>query len=297
MDNSVLPFQLDRASVRGRIVRLGSVLDDILGPHDYPQALAAQVGEASLLAVLVASLLKYDGIFTLQAQGEGGPVSMLVADTTSIGELRACANIREGAVLPHDGTVGDFIGKGYIAFTVDQGAHTERYQGIVELKPEGLRQSLVHYFTQSEQIQTGIILSLKRFEGGWRGGALIVQEIPREGGQGAAAGSDEEDDWRRVMMLMQSCTGEELLDPALSAQDLLYRLFHEETVRVFDALTIYKSCRCSEEKLLSLLTTMPADDLDYMEQEEGGIAMRCEFCGTAYRFTREEIDDHAKKPD
>ncbi len=292
MENFVLPFQLDKAPVRGRIVRLGSVLDDILMPHHYPMALSQLTGEAAVLALAVSSLLKYDGIFTLQAQGDG-PVSMIVGDTTSAGELRACANIREDAALPSAGDIGDFLGKGYIAFTVDQGADTDRYQGIVDLVPAGLKESLIQYFTMSEQIPTAILLSVKRYETGWRGAAIILQEMPGEGGHSAPKGSGEEDDWRRVMMLLQSCTEGELLDDQLGADDLLFRLFHEETVRVYEPLHIRKECRCSRERLLSVLQSMPQDDLDYMQANEKDIVMRCEFCSTEYRFTREEID-HAQ---
>lgn len=287
MENTVLPFQLEKAPVRGRIVRLGSVLDEILAAHDYPTALSQLTGEAAILALAVSSLLKYDGIFTLQAQGDG-PVSMIVGDTTSAGELRACANIKDQAALPAAGALGDFIGKGYIVFTVDQGPDTDRYQGIVELKPDGLKESLLQYFTLSEQIPTGIILAVRRFETGWRGGAIILQEMPEEGGYGAPKGNGEEDDWRRVMMLLQSCTDDELLDSALKIEDLLFRLFHEETVRVYDALHIRKECRCSRERLLGVLAGMPQDDLDYLD-DNGSITMRCEFCSREYKFTREEI--------
>jgi molecular chaperone Hsp33 len=287
MENIILPFQLDRAPVRGRIIRLGAELNNILAAHDYPVALSQLTGEAAVLALAVSSLLKYEGIFTLQAQGDG-PVSMIVGDTTSAGELRACANIKDRDLLPPEGTIGDFIGKGYIAFTVDQGPETDRYQGIVELNPAGLKDSLLQYFMLSEQIPTGIILAVKQFETGWRGAAIIVQEMPEEGGYDAPKGSDEEDDWRRVMTLLQSCTDDELLDSELQAEDLLFRLFHEETVRVYEPLHIRKECRCSRERLLGILRGMPQNDLDYME-DEGGIAMRCEFCSTEYTFTREEI--------
>lgn len=287
MENFVLPFQLDNAPVRGRIIRLGNVLDDILSAHDYPQALSHLTGEAAVLALAVSSLLKYDGIFTLQAQGDG-PVPMIIGDTTSAGELRACANIKEKDAVPASGTVGDFVGKGYIAFTVDQGSETDRYQGIVELKPEGLKESLLQYFTLSEQIPTGIVLAIRHFETGWRGAAIIVQEMPEEGGHSAPKGSGEEDDWRRVMALLQSCTDDELLDDQLAAEDLLFRLFHEETVRVYEPLYIRKECRCNRDRLLGVLKGIPQEDIDYME-EEGRIAMRCEFCSTEYVFTKEEV--------
>ena len=293
MENFILPFQLENAPVRGRIVRLDAPLNAILSRHDYPQALSQQVGEAALLALAVSSLLKYNGIFTLQAQGDG-PVAMVVADTTSASELRACANIKENVVLPETGAIGDFVGKGYIAFTVDQGAGTERYQGIVELKSDGLKDSLLHYFTQSEQIPTGIVMALSLTEGGWRGGAIIVQEMPEEGGYGAPKGSGEEDDWRRVMTLLQSCTDEELLSTSLSAEDLLFRLFHEETVRVYEPLYIRDECRCNRDRLLGLLQGMPQNDLDYMEND-GTIEMRCEFCNQTYSFTREEINSDENK--
>lgn len=287
MENMILPFQLDNAPVRGRIIRLDKALNDILGAHEYPAALSHFTAEAALLGLAVSSLLKYEGIFTLQAQGEG-PVSLVVADITSAGALRACASIRENSVLPASGPIGDFIGKGYIAFTVDQGPETERYQGIVELKAEGLKESLLNYFSLSEQIPTGILMALRHDEEeGWRGGLIVMQEMPREGGH-TVRGSAEEDDWRRVMMLLQSCTDEELLDDALPAADLLFRLFHEETVRVYEPQPVFQQCRCSRKRLQGILRGMPQNDLDYLE-DDGMITMRCEFCSRSYAFTLEEI--------
>ncbi len=295
MENAIIPFQLDGAPVRGRIIRLDNVLSDILGRHEYPEALAQITGEAALLSLAVSSLLKYDGIFTLQAQGEG-PVSMIVSDVTSAGALRACANIRENAVVPKDGGINTYVGKGYIAFTVDQGEGTERYQGIVELKDSGLKESLLHYFTQSEQIPTGIVMALSHTEAGWRGGIIIVQEMPEEGGNAFAKSSDEEDDWRRIMTLLQSCTAGELLDDTLSATDLLYRLFHEETVRVYETQVIRDECRCNRDRLLGILQAMPQNDLDYLE-DGGEISIRCEFCSQTYAFTQEEMTHHEETSD
>lgn len=290
MDSLILPFQLENAPVRGRLVRLGDTLDQIMSSHNYPAGMAGLCAETAMLAAVVSSLLKYDGIFTLQAQGDG-PVSMFVADMTSLGALRACANVRENAILPtHSCAIGDFLGKGYVTFTVDQGQGTERYQGIVELRLEGLKESLLHYFTQSEQIPTGIVMAVRHTAEGWRGGAIVLQEMPRTGGHSVNKSNAEEDDWRRVMTLLLSCTDDELLDDTLSPQDLLFRLFHEETVRAFESLAVYHECRCNRDRLLGVLKTMPQDDIEYL-QEDGDITMRCEFCNKVYSFTPKEIRD------
>jgi molecular chaperone Hsp33 len=282
-DDLILPFQLESSSLRGRIVRLGSVLDGILSAHDYPDAINTQMAETITLTAMLSSMLKYEGIFTLQAQSQGeGAVSMLVADMVSNGDIRGCATFNEDKLAKVKGSsLHDLMGKGYIAFTVDQGEETERYQGIVELKPEGLIESVQHYFTQSEQIATGIILAVGKRDGKWRAQGMMLQHMPEEGGK--PLGNAEEDDWRRAMILMQSCKEEELLDPALGAYDLLTRLFHEEGVRVYNATPIHKKCRCSEEKVKGVLKLMSEEDIREMIVD-GSITMTCEFCSTHYTF-------------
>lgn len=304
INDIIKPFMLESSHFRGRIVRLGSALDDILGAHDYPEPVAHLVGEMAVLALLLSSMLKFEGIFTLQAQGDG-PINMLVADVTSDGKLRACASYQRErlenageqlAPMQNDeGSVNhlaQYLGKGYIAFTVDQSiTGGERYQGIVELHGSSLVDCVQHYFTQSEQIGTGIKMAIGQRGGKWRAGGIMLQKMPEEGGVTIRSNQAnlEEDDWRRAMVFLESCTADEFLDPLLSADDLLMRLFNEEGVRVFEPRTIIKECRCSEERVLSVLAMLDKDDRAYMEKE-GMITMTCEFCSREYKYEPAAIE-------
>lgn len=306
-DNIIQPFQLDISSLRGRVVRLGSVLNDILEPHDYPNPVAHLVAETVTLTMLLSSMLKYEGIFTLQAKGDG-PVDLLVADITSNGDVRGCAHF-DPERLEHArkqlsalktpesarNHLAQYLGKGHIAFTVDQGQNADRYQGIVALKGSSLIDCVQHYFQQSEQIETGIKMAIGQRDGQWRGGGIMLQKLPEDDGYSETSkGNMDEDDWRRSMILLESCTDDEFLDNDLHSNVLLTRLFHEEEVRVFTPMRIQKNCRCSEDRVLNMLKMMPAEDLDYMEDDDGQIVMRCEFCSTQYAYPKAEF---IKKPE
>lgn len=275
----VQPFQIERSGLRGRMVRLGPALDRILAQHDYPEAVSVLLAETAALGVLLASALKYDGVFTLQASGDG-PVSILVADVTTDGALRAYAKFDAEAV-PKQGALGDLIGKGHLAFTVDQGDFTDRYQGIVALTGDTLAECVQHYFRQSEQIDAGIALAVQRTGGSWRAGGLSIQRLPDVERQVPA--SDREDDWRRAMILMNSATDAELLDPALAPNALLYRLFHEDGVRVYDPVPIRAACRCARERVERVLAALPRDEVTDLK-EDGAVRVTCEFCNTEYKF-------------
>jgi molecular chaperone Hsp33 len=286
MTDCVIPFQLEVSGLRGRIVRLNRVVDDILSPHGYPDAVNRLLAETVTLCALLSSMLKYEGIFTLQTSGDG-PVPMLIADMTSAGQVRGCAGIREGqkehlAALPNTG-ISNLLGKGYIAFTVDQGSHAERYQGIVELKGETLVDSIQHYFAQSEQIGTGIVLAVGQgTDGHWQAQGIMLQQMPEERGK-SPPGQAEEDDWRRAMILLQSCRNDEWLDPALTPHDILRRLFHEEGVRVYAPHPVTKGCRCDRARVESVLKMMSEEDRRDMTVD-GKIVMTCEFCNTDFVF-------------
>jgi molecular chaperone Hsp33 len=292
-DDLVQPFRIDPFALRGRLVRLGPTVDRILSQHDYPEPVAAILGEAITLAVVLAGALKYDGIFTLQTKGDG-PVRLIVADVSTAGAVRGYAQYDSARLAEIVGRAGQspsvpqLCGGGYIAFTVDQGEHTERYQGIVELTGTTLAECAQHYFRQSEQIQAGIKLSAARVEGGmWRAGGLMLQRVPPEGGYTVIA-DDVEDGWRRAMVLMSSATPDELTDPDLSPRRLLYRLFHEETVRVFDTQPVEARCRCSRERIIGILRSFPPQDLDEL-REDKVTTVTCEFCNTTYEFDRDEL--------
>jgi molecular chaperone Hsp33 len=296
-DDLVQPFQIESSALRGRLVRLGAALDTILTQHDYPEPIAVMLGEAITLAALLAGALKYEGVFTLQTKGDG-PLHLMVADVTSAGALRGYAQfdrekldrlIVEGDAGALHGSVPRLLGAGYIAFTVDQGEHTERYQGIVELQGSSLTDCAHHYFRQSEQIQAGIKLAVGRdpTRGTWRAGGLMLQRLPTESGR-HFVDELEEDRWRRAMVLMSSSTVGEMLDPDLAPNELLFRLFHEDGVRVYDAHDLAARCRCSRERVESVLRSLPEEDRTDLAVD-GVIHVTCEFCNAQHVFAPEEI--------
>ncbi len=282
-DNFYQSFQLESSAIRGRIVRLGSALDDILNAHNYPEDVLHLTAETMTLGVMLSSMLKYDGIFTLQTKGDG-PVSMLVADMTTDGKIRACATYDKDTIADaqYKANRAELLGGGYMAFTVDQGEFAERYQGIVELKPESLIASVQNYFAQSEQIATGMMMAVGKVDGKWRGCGIMLQQMPEET---ATYNKDQsnvnEDDWRRSMILLSSVKEEELLSADIGANDLLFRLFHEEGVRVFETHALEKSCRCSAERVEGILSTMSDEDIEEIT-EDGKITITCEFCSRDY---------------
>jgi molecular chaperone Hsp33 len=296
-DDLVQPFQIDPFGLRGRLVRLGPLLDEILTRHAYPEPVAAILGEAIALAAALAGALKYDGVFTLQTKGDG-PVHLLVADITSDGAVRGYAQYDEAKLakaMAHGevwGSVPRLLGAGYLAFTVDQGEHTDRYQGIVELQGASLAACAHHYFRQSEQVEAGLKVAVARIPDAdgvqrWRGGSLMVQRLPPEGE--APRREAAEEGWRRAVILMSSSTSAELVDPGLAPEALLFRLFHEDGVRVHRRHDLAARCRCSRERVEAVLRLLPADERAAMKQD-GRITVTCQFCSTAYGFDEEAIN-------
>ncbi|HYM71477.1 MAG TPA: Hsp33 family molecular chaperone [Stellaceae bacterium] len=292
-DDLIQPFQLDPFALRGRLVRLGATVDRILAQHAYPEPVATLLGEAITLAVLLAGALKYDGVFTLQTKGDG-PVRLLVADVKTDGAVRGYAQYdakRLGEI--QDGgssSVPELLGSGYIAFTVDQGDDTERYQGIVEIVGDTLAECAQHYFRQSEQLQAGLKLAVARAgeDQAWRAGGLMLQRVPPEGGL-APIGDDVEDAWRRVMVLMSSATPAELVAPDLPPRRLLWRLFHDEGVRVYQTHAIEARCRCSRERIAGILSAFPADEIEDMRKDPV-TTVTCEFCNARYDFAPDDLE-------
>jgi len=298
-DDLVQPFQIDRFGLRGRVVRLGGVIDAILGRHDYPDPLAVMLGELLAIAPALAAALKFDGVFTLQIHGEG-PVRLMVADCTTGGGLRGYVGYdqeRVAAILEESGQppVSRLFGKGHLALTVDQGPDTQRYQGIVDLTGENVADCIHRYFKQSEQIGAHLRVAAARRSGdgsaSWRAGCIMVQSLPHAGGEAdiTAPSDDEiEDAWRRARLLMDTATPEELTDPNLSAPILLNRLFREDGVWVYRPYELSASCRCSEEKVLSVLRAFPADEVAEMVVDDR-ITVICEFCSRRYTFSLGDV--------
>ncbi|HXD46762.1 MAG TPA: Hsp33 family molecular chaperone [Pseudolabrys sp.] len=313
VDDTVLPFEVSSLDLRGRVVRLGPVVDEILEKHDYPQPVAKLLGEAIVLTVMLGSALKFDGRFILQTQTEG-PVRMLVVDFTAPGKVRACARfdktrvaeaIAAGATGP-----GALLGRGHLAMTIDQGADMNRYQGLVALDGGTLEDAAHEYFLRSEQIPTRVRLAvaeeLRAGEGGashrWRAGGIMLQFLPKaqerarvadldpgDASEGVAPHVVEEDEaWTEGRALVSTVEDVELIDPSLSSERLVYRLFHEPGVRVFQPVDVRAECSCSRDTVESMLKSFSQDDRDHMV-EDGRISVTCEFCSASYEFAPGDV--------
>ena len=311
-DDHVVPFQVEGLDVRGRAVQLGPMLDAILERHNYPLPVARLVAETVVLTVLLGTSLKFDGKLIVQTKSDG-PVDLVVADFATPDKVRAYARFNEEALADalKDGRTQshELLGKGVLAFTIDQGAHTQRYQGIVALDGATLEEIAGVYFRQSEQIPTkvrlGVAELLDRDENGkprhrWRAGGMVAQFLPDapermrqpdlSGGDGDDNEDffDEDDLWAEAKVMVETIDADELTDPMVGTERLLYRLFHERGVRVYEPQAVYDRCSCSREKIRSVLTGLHADDIE-STIEDGLIKVTCEFCSTTYRFEASEV--------
>jgi molecular chaperone Hsp33 len=296
----IVPFHLPNRAVRGRLVRLGPLADALLTRHPNEPAVTALVGQALALAAGLAGALKFRGSFSLQAKGDGA-VPLLLADCTDTGALRGYARAaaeRIGPLLATDPEPGAaaLLGKGYLAFTVDQGGERDRHQGIVAIEGDSLADMAMHYFRTSEQLGCWVKLACVQTPSGWRAGALILERIARDGGIEESVPADDDDEhgdvWTTALALAATLTDGELLDDALAPERLLYRLFHSEGVASDRARALSYGCRCSRARLAGILDTFPVDDLDHMAVD-GDIVMTCEFCNIDFRFPRQDVRGRA----
>ncbi|MBW6423258.1 Hsp33 family molecular chaperone [Rhizobium sp. XQZ8] len=306
-DDRVVPFQVEGLDVRGRAVQLGPLLNTILARHDYPAPVARLLAEAIVLTALLGTSLKFDGKFTVQTKGDG-PVDLLVADFSSPDSLRAYARYDEealaAAVKEGQTSPADLLGNGILAFTIDQGRGMQPYQGIVPLDGSSLEEIAGVYFRQSEQIPTKVRLGVAElFDRGtdgkprhnWRAGGLISQFLPQapermrqpdlHGGDGDEREFEmaEDDAWSEARTLVETIDTDELTDPQVPIERLLYRLFHERGVRVYEPQKVHDRCSCSRDKIKGVLTGFSAEEIE-ASQENGEIAVTCEFCSTTYRY-------------
>ena len=309
-DDTVLPFEVAALDLRGRVVWLGPVVDEILSRHDYPQPVAKLLGEAIALTVLLGSALKIDGRFILQTQTDG-PVRMLVVDFTSPGKVRACARFDAArvaaAIESGKADAGGLLGHGHLAMTIDQGSDASRYQGLVALEGGDLEDAAHEYFRSSEQIPTGVRLAVgEELSAGarhrWRAGGMLLQFLPKapervrqadldpgDAPEGTARHEVQEDDaWLEGRALIETVEDVELIDPSLSSEQLVYRLFHERGVRVFKSVELVAECSCSRPNVEAMLKSFSQDDRDHMV-ENGKISVTCEFCNSNYLFAPEDV--------
>jgi len=310
VDDIVLPFAVESLSTRGRLVRLGPAIDQLLKRHDYPEAVSKLVAEAVALAALLGSTLKMNGRFQLQTKSDG-PVSMLLVDFDAPSHLRALARFDRARLELASGTGDDLLGQGHLAFTIDPGGEMTRYQGVIALEGQGLEAAAHHYFERSEQIPTRVRLAVaEEFRGGengarrrWRAGGILLQFLPRSPERArqpdldpgdAPPGTEtyappEDDAWVEGRSLVETVDDIELIDPALSSERLAYRLFHEPGVRVFPAAPVQAQCSCSRQSVEAMLQSFPQDDRDDMI-EDGKITVTCEFCNSKYVFAPAEVE-------
>ncbi len=315
-DDFLLPFQVDGLDVRGRVLRLGPAIDVLLKRHAYPRAVSRAVAEAAVLTVLLGSALKLSGRFQLQTKTDG-PLAMLVVDFDAPNKLRAYAQF-DAQAIQSETSAAALLGKGHLALTIDQGGDMSRYQGVVPLEGEGLEAAAHQYFRQSEQIPTRIKLAVGEvaIPGGkgsgdgdpsgmaWRAGGLFLQFLPEApermrqgdldpGDAPADARRDvfaEDDAWTEAKVLADTVEDHELLDPTLSSQRLLYRLFHERGVRIYEGQAVIEACRCSQERILTMLRRFSPQERLEMQGEDRQIGITCEFCSTRYSVTPAEAE-------
>ena len=291
-DDLVGPFQIEGEPVRGRIARLGGSVDTILKAHDYPEPVANLLGEACALAALVGSNLKFEGRLIVEARGNG-PVRYVIADYDTGGGLRgycrfdveAVAQVSRGFVRPGARTL---LGDGTFQMTVDQGPDMDRYQGVTAIEGETLALCAEQYFAQSEQTPTRVRLAVGQADTGagpkWRAGGLIIQNIAEDDARGST-----EDAWITAQALFETVGEDELLDPTIPAETLLWRLFHEDGVRLFEAKPIRAFCRCSQDRIVNVLRSFGPEERADMVEADGQIRVTCEFCSRTYALAPEAV--------
>ncbi|MDO5527825.1 MAG: Hsp33 family molecular chaperone HslO [Paracoccus sp. (in: a-proteobacteria)] len=305
-DDTVLPFQLDRSSIRGRVARLDGVLDHILSRHDYPAPVAAAVAELALLTALIGPTVKLRWKLSLQVRGKGA-IRTIAADYYAPETEDAPARIRAWASFDAERLTDqphfDQIGEGYFAILIDQGQGSLPYQGITPLAGGSLSACAGTYFAQSEQLPTSFSLSyglsqLPGQQAHWRAGGIMLQTLPAQPQTATDGGSGEgglieaadilqgaeSEDWSRANHLLSTVEEIELIGPSVSPTELLVRLFHEETPRVYDPQRVEFGCSCSADRVRGTLSIYSAKDIGHMTTEDGIVTADCQFCGAHYRF-------------
>jgi molecular chaperone Hsp33 len=317
-DDTVLPFQLDTSDIRGRIARLDGVLNELLAQHDYPAAVEALVAEVAMLTALIGQTIKLRWKLSIQVRGDG-PVRLIATDyygpsaEGEAGRIRAYASY-DAERLPKTGDPFAMIGNGYFAILIDQGPDMEPYQGITPIAGGSLSTCAETYFAQSEQIPTRFALSFGRSSmpgerESWRAGGVMIQHMPKaspfakdgasgEGGLLEASDivdGDESENWNRVNILLDTVEELELIGPRIAPTDLLFRLFHEEKPRVFDAQSVRFGCTCSPDRVRQSLSIYSAKDIGHMTTDDGIVTADCQFCGAHYKFDPSTLGFEAKE--
>ncbi|MGS2744240.1 Hsp33 family molecular chaperone HslO [Halomonas sp. LS-001] len=283
MSDQIQRFLFDQTNVRGEIVTLDQAYQEVLDRHAYPDAVNALLGELLAAVALLTDTVKLDGTLSIEVRGQG-VLSLLMAESNPGGELRAIARVAEDAALPEESaSFRELVGDGQIVITLDP-KDGNRYQGIVALDHDELAGCLEAYFSQSEQLPTRLWLAAD----GKRAGGLLLQRLPNE------SQNQDVDAWERSIHLAATIKREELL--GLEQRDVLYRLYHEETVRVFDPKALRFGCTCSRERMAGSLMTLGADELRHILAEQGSIDTQCHFCHSEYHYTAAEVETLLEDP-
>lgn len=294
----IQPFLIDHSAIRGRLVRLEGVLDNVLRAHKYPRQVSMLLAEQMVIAALLSATLTGDGILTVQAKGKG-PVKLLVVDVMADGVMRGYADIDEEALKALIGrtrkqrSMMELMGEGYLAVTLDPGGGGERYQGIVELLGDTLSEAFKGYFVQSQQAEIAVhvhIAAPDKHHKLWRGGGIIIERMPLEGGKDKQSTPEEQEDlWKRTILFMRTLKDSEMLNTHITPQNLLYRLFNEDGVWVYKLQPLTFGCRCSRERVKNVLSTIPQEELLDSLDSKGKLKVHCQFCNKTEVFTRKQI--------
>lgn len=291
-DDVVSAFQIEGLPVRGRVVRLGAAVDEVLTRHDYPEPVANLLGEACALAALVGSSLKFEGRLIVQAQGDG-PVRYVVVDYDTSGGLRGycrfdpeeVAQASEGFARPGAKTL---LGGGVFIMTLDQGPDMDRYQGVTPIEGETLALCAEQYFLQSEQTPTRVRLAVGQADTGegpsWRAGGILIQSIAGDETRG-----ETREAWNHAQAFFETTGEDELIDPALGTPTLLWRLFNEDGVRLLEEKPLRSFCRCSEDRIGAVIQSFTDAEKAEMIEPDGKIHVTCEYCSRVYKTDPEAV--------
>ena len=279
LDNHIIPFQLGGNRVRGSIVRLGTAVSDIIKRHKYPQNIESLLADTLTITACLGSRMKHDGVFTIQAKGTG-EVHTLFSDVTNNGFLRGYVGFNTDLSIQDKDLISLMV-SGHITFTLDQGKYSKRYQGIVALEDKSISKSAELYFNNSEQLETKfVVFNNYDSEGSFKkklfpSGLIMLQKMPNK------TDMDEEENrevWENSLNFLSTLKKEECLSVSLTSRDILFRLFNEVGVTVYDEIVIQDKCRCSKEKVELAIKNLNKDELNEIADEKGNIKVICEFC-------------------
>jgi len=296
----IQPFMIDHSSIRGRMVRVSKVLNDILNAHNYPLAVSYHLAEQIVIACILSATLDKGGILTVQAKGNG-PVRFIVVDVIAGGTIRGYAEVNEEALEKAIGNspnktppISKIMGQGVLAVTLDEGKSKERYQGIVELTGDSISDAFKGYFMQSQQGEISVNVAVRapdKTHKKWSAGGIIIERMPIAGGKQKELSEEEQDEiWTRTKMFMQTLKANELLDVDNTPQNLLYRLFNEDGVWVYKVQPLKAGCRCSRQRIRTVLKSIPPNELAEVLDAKGNMAVKCQFCNKSEVFTRADIN-------